>query len=379
MSDEKKKNLLSQEEIDALFNTGEESVEDKTLTSEMVDVLGEIGNIAMGSAATALYSLLNHKVEITTPNVKAATIKDIANEYEKPCVLVQVEYIEGIEGLNLLIIKEEDAAIIADLMMGGDGTNPSFELDEIRLSAIAEAMNQMMGSAATSMSSILNEVVNISPPTAKYIALDEVFDEINGFFGEDEILVDTSFRLKVGDLIDSSFKQISKMDFANKLVSRLTENDNGLLAKDWSISDDIVTDIKEEKARETEKPGYERGEIPVSSSGHVAKREHVDVKKAQFPDFDNGSSVAPLPHNMALIQDVPLQVTVQLGKTRMSIKEILELGEGSIVELDKLAGEPVDLLVNGKLVAKGEVVVIDENFGFRVKNIVSPADRINNL
>lgn len=379
MSDEKKKNLLSQEEIDALFNTGEESVEDKTLTSEMVDVLGEIGNIAMGSAATALYSLLNHKVEITTPNVKAATIKDIANEYEKPCVLVQVEYIEGIEGLNLLIIKEEDAAIIADLMMGGDGTNPSFELDEIRLSAIAEAMNQMMGSAATSMSSILNEVVNISPPTAKYIALDEVFDEINGFFGEDEILVDTSFILKVGDLIDSSFKQISKMDFANKLVSRLTENDNGLLAKDWSISDDIVTDIKEEKARETEKPGYERGEIPVSSSGHVAKREHVDVKKAQFPDFDNGSSVAPLPHNMALIQDVPLQVTVQLGKTRMSIKEILELGEGSIVELDKLAGEPVDLLVNGKLVAKGEVVVIDENFGFRVKDIVSPADRINNL
>ena len=379
MSDEKKKNLLSQEEIDALFNTGEESVEDKTLTSEMVDVLGEIGNIAMGSAATALYSLLNHKVEITTPNVKAATIKDIANEYEKPCVLVQVEYIEGIEGLNLLIIKEEDAAIIADLMMGGDGTNPSFELDEIRLSAIAEAMNQMMGSAATSMSSILNEVVNISPPTAKYIALDEVFDEINGFFGEDEILVDTSFRLKVGDLIDSSFKQISKMDFANKLVSRLTENDNGLLAKDWSISDDIVTDIKEEKARETEKPGYERGEIPVSSSGHVAKREHVDVKKAQFPDFDNGSSVAPLPHNMALIQDVPLQVTVQLGKTRMSIKEILELGEGSIVELDKLAGEPVDLLVNGKLVAKGEVVVIDENFGFRVKNIVSPAIGINNL
>lgn len=379
MSDEKKKNLLSQEEIDALFNTGEESVEDKTLTSEMVDVLGEIGNIAMGSAATALYSLLNHKVEITTPNVKAATIKDIANEYEKPCVLVQVEYIEGIEGLNLLIIKEEDAAIIADLMMGGDGTNPSFELDEIRLSAIAEAMNQMMGSAATSMSSILNEVVNISPPTAKYIALDEVFDEINGFFGEDEILVDTSFRLKVGDLIDSSFKQISKIDFANKLVSRLTENDNGLLAKDWSISDDIVTDIKEEKARETEKPGYERGEIPVSSSGHVAKREHVDVKKAQFPDFDNGSSVAPLPHNMALIQDVPLQVTVQLGKTRMSIKEILELGEGSIVELDKLAGEPVDLLVNGKLVAKGEVVVIDENFGFRVKDIVSPADRINNL
>jgi len=117
----------------------------------------------------------------------------------------------------------------------------------------------------------------------------------------------------------------------------------------------------------------------VSYGGNIAKSEEVNVKRAQFPDFDQGSSVAPLPQNMALIQDVPLQVTVQLGKTRMSIKEILELGEGSIVELDKLAGEPVDLLVNGKLVAKGEVVVIDENFGFRVKDIISPADRINNL
>ncbi|HHU92027.1 MAG TPA: flagellar motor switch phosphatase FliY [Halanaerobiaceae bacterium] len=379
MSNEEKKNILSQEEIDALFNTGEENnigALDE-LSPEVIDVLGEIGNIAMGAAATALYSLLNQKVEITTPDVKVSTIRAIADEYEKPCVLVQVEYIEGIEGLNLLIIKEEDAAVIADLMMGGDGSNPSLELDEIRLSAISEAMNQMMGSAATSMSSILNEVVNITPPVAKYIDLDDVVSEVNGYFGEDEVLVDNSFHLKVGDLIDSSFKQISKLDFANKLVSRLTEIDNGLLAKDWSINDDIVSDVKEEKERV--KPEKERGEIPVSYGGNIAKSEEVNVKRAQFPDFDQGSSVAPLPQNMALIQDVPLQVTVRLGKTRMSIKEILELGEGSIVELDKLAGEPVDLLVNGKLVAKGEIVVIDENFGFRVKDIISPADRINNL
>ncbi|MFY9496308.1 MAG: flagellar motor switch phosphatase FliY [Halanaerobiales bacterium] len=379
MSNEEKKNILSQEEIDALFNTGEENnigALDE-LSPEVIDVLGEIGNIAMGAAATALYSLLNQKVEITTPDVKVSTIRAIADEYEKPCVLVQVEYIEGIEGLNLLIIKEEDAVVIADLMMGGDGSNPSLELDEIRLSAISEAMNQMMGSAATSMSSILNEVVNITPPVAKYIDLDDVVSEVNGYFGEDEVLVDNSFHLKVGDLIDSSFKQISKLDFANKLVSRLTEIDNGLLAKDWSINDDIVSDVKKEKERV--KPEKERGEIPVSYGGNIAKSEEVNVKRAQFPDFDQGSSVAPLPQNMALIQDVPLQVTVRLGKTRMSIKEILELGEGSIVELDKLAGEPVDLLVNGKLVAKGEIVVIDENFGFRVKDIISPADRINNL
>lgn len=379
MSNEEKKNILSQDEIDALFNTedDQENTGLEELSEEMVDVLGEIGNIAMGSAATALYSLLNQKVEITTPDVKASTISDIVHEYEKPCVLVQVEYIEGIEGINLLIIKEEDAAIIADLMMGGDGSNVSLELDEIRLSAISEAMNQMMGSAATSVSSILNEVVNISPPKAKYIELDEVINEVNGHFEDGEVVVDNSFRLKVGNLIDSSFKQISKLDFSRKLVSRLMENDSGLLAKDWSVNEDIGSGEEDEKV--SEKSRNERGEVPMSNNGQVTKGEQVDVKRAQFPDFDHNNSTAPLPQNMELIQDVPLQVTVRLGKTKMSIRDILELGEGSIVELDKLAGEPVDLLVNGRLVAKGEVVVIDENFGFRVKDIISPLDRINNL
>lgn len=399
MSNDDKKNLLSQEEIDALINSNdndEDSQADSNpqdgdiegLTDEMKDVLGEVGNIAMGSAATALYTILEQKVEITTPDVKQSSIYELIAEYEKPCVLVQVEYVEGIEGMNILIIKEEDAAIIADLMMGGDGSNTVDELDEIHLSAVCEAMNQMMGSAATSMSSIINEVVNISPPEVKYIEVNEVIDVIEDYFDNDETLIDTSFRLKVGELIDSSFKQISKLDFSKKLFSQLMDCESGLMAKEWSVDEEELRkeELKVEKLKtieeseqiinnETTSTG---GESPMVNSGNVTKGEQVGVKRAQFPDFDN-SVAATLPNNMELIQDVPLQVTVRLGKTKMTIKQILKLGEGSIVELDKLAGEPVDLLVNGKLVAKGEVVVIDENFGFRVKDIISPMDRIRNI
>lgn len=371
MKDEQNKDILSNDEIEALINNvnsqkgnGEEALNQNGLTAEETDFLGEVGNIAMGSAATALYSLLEQKVEITAPDVKVSTLADVVKEYERPCVLVQVEYLTGLEGINLLIIKEEDAAIIADLMMGGDGSNVTLELDEIHLSAVCEAMNQMMGSSATSMSSILNEVVNISPPQVQYINIDEVIEVVEQNFAGDEEIIDNSFRLKIGDLIDSSFKQLSKLDFAKQLIFQLMSQESALAAKDLNIVNNTEAKLS--------------GGDKQMANGMVVKDEQVGVQRAQFPNFSTGVS-QPLPHNMELIQDVPLQVTVRLGKTRMKIREILKLGEGSIVELDKLAGEPVDLLINGKLVAKGEVVVIDENFGFRVKDIISPMDRINNI
>ncbi|ACL70424.1 CheC, inhibitor of MCP methylation [Halothermothrix orenii H 168] len=375
MMDNQDKDILSQEEIDALMDNSDE--DSNELTHEERDVLGEIGNIAMGSAATALSTILDQKVEITTPKVEVVTFKELSQEYERPCVLVRVKYISGLEGINLLIIKEEDAMVIADLMMGGDGTSDE-KLDEIHLSAIGEAMNQMMGSSSTSMSSILNEVVNISPPETKYLDIDELNGKREKYLGsDDEKVVSISFRLKVGDLIDSSFKQIAPMGFTKQLAVKLVEEMGGLTAKD----------AEEEKgeARKTVAATASTGSAsttgqPVSGSANrvSAGEENVDVKRAQFPSFDNGNT-APLPQNMELIQDVPLEVTVRLGKTRMTIKQILDLGEGSIVELEKLAGEPVDLLVNGKLIAKGEVVVIDENFGFRVKDIISPMERLNNI
>ncbi|MDI3546963.1 MAG: flagellar motor switch protein FliN [Halanaerobiales bacterium] len=379
-------NILSQEEIDALISNKSNG---QQLTEEEKDVLGEVGNIAMGSAATALYTILDQKVEITAPEVSIATFGEISAQYERPCVLVKVKYTSGLEGMNLLIIKEEDAAIIADLMMGGDGSSKDIELDEIHLSAVGEAMNQMMGSSSTAISSIINDVVNISPPETDYLDLNEAISQ-DEYFSADEQIVDTSFRLKIGNLVDSSFKQLAPLEFSKRFAARLMEaNGGGLTAKNGNPQDDRVqAEVEREVVRRMQdKPETDYVTTNLSAKqdlsieqrrGSTIREEVVGVKRAKFPDFDE-STPAPLPHNMELIQDVPLQVTVQLGKSRMTIKEILDLGEGSIIELDKLAGEPVDLLVNGKLIAKGEVVVIDENFGFRVKDIVSPLERINNV
>ena len=417
MSDD---NMLSQEEIDALMNKKQNDDDDdgsnetnndpfENLNEEEKDVIGEVNNIAMGSAATALYTILDKKVEITAPEVELIPFKDITEEYDRPCVLVKVEYVEGLEGVNLLIIQKRDAAIIADLMMGGDGTDPDEELSEMHTSAVGEAMNQMMGSASTALSSIIDGVVNISPPNARYLDLNDAVDEDEDLFDPDEELVATSFNLKIGDLVDSTFKQLAPKEFTKNLVATLTGKDSrGLTAKEDNKQQEEVSAVAEEKVQETEESTVsqqqtqpepqpqkqqqqqqqrqqpaaqqpQQGAAAASSGNRKVQRdEEVAVQSAQFPDFDEDSA-QPLPQNMELIKDVPLQVTVRLGKSKMKIKDILELGEGSIVELDKLAGEPVDLLVNGKLVAKGEVVVIDESFGFRVKDIISPMERINNI
>ncbi len=392
-------NFLSQEEIDALMNSqGDEEDSEEILTSEEIDVIGEIGNISMGSSATALSTLLDKKVEITAPEVNVIKFQEIIDEYDRPCVLVRVKYVEGLEGVNLLVINTEDAAIIADLMMGGDGVSGVDEdsLNEIYISAVGEAMNQMMGSASTAMSNILDEIVNISPPAAEYIELDDVLESDEDWFEADEEVVVTSFNLKVGDLIDSTFKQISSLSFVKELADSLLHEGEGLMDKtideeklaeeakeevDMSAKKELQNSAGEKSTAESASAAQQR---PAATSRqqtknrNIKKEEAVGVQSAQFPEFDEQIS-QPLPNNMELIKDVPLEVTVRLGKTSMKIREILELGDGSIIELDKLAGEPVDLLVNGKLVAKGEVVVIDENFGFRVKDIISPAERLTQL
>lgn len=412
-------NFLSQDEIDALMNdedeesvAGNEAAENKEdfsdLSSEEIDVIGEVNNIAMGSSATALSTLLDEKVDITTPEVEVQTFKQLIEQYDRPCVLVKVEYVEGIEGLSLLVIDTEDAAVIADLMMGGDGLEGMDQemLNEISLSAVGEAMNQMMGAASTAMSNILDELVNISPPTAEFIDLDDVIEEGRDWFDPDEQIVVTSFNLKVGDVIDSSFKQISSYNFVKNLAESLLGGSTGLMDNtiaeeeiEEEVKEEVDTSVKEEYQ---EQPAAAQKRAPAASASqtqaaarqqqapqqpqqhrqpqnrNIEREEKVDVQSAQFPEF-NESSTQPLPNNMELIKDVPLEVTVRLGKTVMKIRDILDLGDGSIIELDKLAGEPVDLLVNGKLVAKGEVVVIDENFGFRVKDIISPAERLSKI
>ena len=197
------------------------------LTDVEKDAIGEVANISMGSSATTLYSLVNRKVNITTPVVTLATWKNLLDAYEKPCVFIQIKYTQGLDGTNILVLKEHDVKVITDLMMGGDGTNTDGELGELHLSAISEAMNQMMGSAATSLSTLLQTVIDISPPESSLFDLTEVKDgkEISPFLGG--TFVKIAFRMQIDDLVDSSIMQLYPIDFARKLVETFYQYPDG--------------------------------------------------------------------------------------------------------------------------------------------------------
>lgn len=379
--------FLSQEEIDALLR-GEPVASPDTcaeLTDLEKDALGEIGNISMGSAATTLSILLGRRVSITTPKVSCSTLDIIKHEFPLPYLVIEVGYNHGIIGSNMLAIRERDALIIADLMMGGDGLNPPLELNELTTSAVTEAMNQMMGSVATAMSTVFKKKIDITPPIASRIdfASDSV---ITNMVSVEEAIARVSFRMEVEDLIDSEIMQILPLDVAKEMVNNLlgAVHPPEPVAKPAAAPKPAALPPQPSPqphfADPVPNPNY--GQPAIAAQQVAASRHHtmptVPVQPAQFTLL-KPTPMTAADTNISLIMDVPLQVTVELGRTKKLIRDILELGPGSIVEIDKLAGEPVDILVNGKLIAKGEVVVIDENFGVRITEIVNPLDRINNL
>ncbi|MGE7760653.1 flagellar motor switch phosphatase FliY [Peribacillus sp. NPDC097895] len=396
--------MLSQDEIDALLK-GTSDIEDEVSTLSMgdylsmmeLDALGEIGNISFGSSATALSTLLNQKVDITTPTVTVIEKGQISEEFPHPYVAIQVQYTEGFSGINMLVIKQSDAAIIADLMLGGDGLNPSDMLGEIQLSAVQEAMNQMMGSAATSMSTIFSKKVDISPPSIDL--LNFLNGEGENAIPDEDLFAKISFRLRVGKLIDSSIMQMLPLEFAKGLVSELLNgtSEPTEMKTEKVLSDPVMNNPSQEPdpfqyagtnqtANEFNGQGYQTQptnqipNVPQHFGGSsVPTGQPVNVQPASFTSFQPYQLQETETKNLSMLMDIPLQVTVELGRTKRSVKDILELSSGSIIELDKLAGEPVDILVNSRLIAKGEVVVIDENFGVRVTDIMSQSDRLNKI
>lgn len=377
--------MLSQEEIDALTGGGstaassESDTVKQTLTDAERDAVGEIANINMGTAATTLSTLLNNKVTITTPRVSYVTIHELSQQYNRPCVFIHISYIDGIDGNNILILKEQDVKIITDLMMGGDGSNTEGELTELHLSAISEAMNQMMGSAATSLSSMLEKKVDISPPSASLVDLnDTIEDEDIATFLDDEI-VQVSFDMKIGDLIDSQIMQLYPFEFARELYQKFI-GDNGMDTSTTAQTDTTQAAAPMPQSAPQPTPAPQPQAMPqmqpqmmdataMQQPYPMQMQPNVNVQPAQFQAFNPAISPLLQQENIDLIMDVPLEVTVELGRANKSIKEILDFAPGTIIELNKLAGEPVDVLVNGKYVAKGEVVVIEENFGIRLVEI----------
>lgn len=442
----------------------------EVLTDVEKDAIGEVANISMGSSATTLYSLVNRKVNITTPVVTLATWNTLLDSYEKPCVFIQIKYTQGLDGTNILVLKEHDVKVITDLMMGGDGTNTDGELGELHLSAISEAMNQMMGSAATSLSTLLQTVIDISPPESSLFDLTEVKDgkEISPFLGG--TFVKIAFRMQIDDLVDSTIMQLYPIDFAKKLVETFINTQMSSLD---GTAEEHPTQVKDSASEQNmqgsaamagttdhmTQPGMDSmgqqgsmnmngmnqmgmnpmgnmgmnqmGSTPMGMNGmnqmggmNMSQMgmnqmgmnqmgnmngmnpmgntpmgmngmnqmgnmngmgmmnqmgmmgmpgqnvQNVNVQPAQFQSFSNDNTGMTGQENIGLIKDVPLEVTVELGRTTKSISDILDFSPGTIIELDRIAGEPIDVLVNGKFVAKGEVVVIEESFGVRITEII---------
>ncbi len=374
--------MLSQEEINALLNepTGSGADSEEQLSDTEKDAIGEVANISMGTAATTLFSLVNRKVDISTPVVSFATWDDVVSAYERPCVFIRIAYTVGLDGSNLLVLKENDVKVITDLMMGGDGTNTNDELGELHLSAISEAMNQMMGSAATSLSSMLNKMIDISPPEADLIDLAETVDgrDIDQFLAGEFVKI--SFRMVIGDLVDSQIMQLYPFSFAREMCSSISKNMEQDAAESVSLSNNQSSDTGA-ATQQAAAPGQEQNMTAQPMMGQPAMgqpmmapqpmmQQPVNVQPAQFQAFAPGAGPMMQPENIDLIMDVPLDVTVELGRTSKSIQEILDFSPGTIIELNKIAGEPIDVLVNGKYVAKGEVVVIEESFGVRITEII---------
>lgn len=463
--------MLSQEEINALLGGMGDSAENTSdvvaneptpaaadsnerLSPEESDALGEIANISMGTAATTLSVLVNNRVEITTPKLSYVTLNDLKEQNPAPCVFIYISYRTGLEGKNILVLKEHDVKVITDLMMGGDGTNTDGELGELHLSAISEAMNQMMGSAATSLSTLLQTVIDISPPESSLFDLTEVKDgkEISPFLGG--TFVKIAFRMQIDDLVDSSIMQLYPIDFARKLVETFINTQMGSLgesndqaatqpesipapaaapqnnAGQMNAGANNMTQMNMQQPDPmamnhmngmnqmgnmgmpqmngmnqtggmgmNQMPGMDMNsmnqmgmngmpQMGMQQMGNMGMQQmngmgmmnqmgnmgmpqqNVNVQPAQFQSFSNDSMGLSGQENIGLIKDVPLEVTVELGRTTKSISEILEFSPGTIIELDRIAGEPIDVLVNGKFVAKGEVVVIEESFGVRITEII---------
>ena len=399
--------VLSQEEINALLNGGtiqpaapaDGGGGGGALTKEEVDTIGEVANISMGTAATTLFSLVNKKVEISTPVVSVCTWDDIVATYERPCVLVRIAYTKGLDGSNILVLKEDDVKIITDLMMGGDGSSIDGEISELHLSAISEAMNQMMGSSATSLSSMLNKMIDISPPSSNLIDLAESGDgsNIDDFLKNDFVRI--AFRMEIGTLVDSEIMQLYPVALAKdmcKAVMANMESDSASTVEDSAYDDSTAPapapaapDMN--MAPQAPPPGMPQPDPnaaygmppqpypyppqpypqqPYPPMGYAMPAPNVNVQPAQFTSFNPMYQPQFSAENIDLILDVPLEVTVELGRTHRSISDILDFAPGTIIELNKIAGEPIDILVNGKYVAKGEVVVIEESFGVRITEIL---------
>ena len=365
---------------------------DAELLSTMeIDAIGEILNISLGSSATSVSQLLGQQVTITTPEVKLMKTKEFDIKLYEPAIGVEINYVEGLSGSNILILKEEDVKVIVGLLLQTDFSDKEFVMDEMNIGAICEVMNQMMGAAATALSQFLNRTINISPPNSFPVANSEQFRE--KYLKNSEDVVAVYFDLIIGDMVKSKFINLMRVDLAKELVSNFGLGDMGgtaaapapaqtpqpppettaapAPAQTPQPAPAVPPTPQPAKAIQPAQPAAAVQPQPYPSA--AAPAPGYSVTNAVYPDFD--SQNVKLTHgesnNLNMIMSVPLQITVEIGRTTKKIKEILDFSSGTIGDLNRQAGSQVDVFVNGKAIAKGNVVVVDDNYGVRITEVMN--------
>ncbi len=331
--------------LETFISSGADEVDKYGLSELEKDTISEVGNISLGSSATALSVILDKAVEITTPKLNVVQIKDIQEKYPIPCVMVDVEYTVGLQGSNMLLVKKADAMIIASLMMGEEPhEDKDAILSEIEMSAVQEAMNQMMGSMATSMSDLFQRPIDISPPRMELIDLGDERLMLSNLDPE-EYVVHVEFNIKVEDIIDSVMFQVVQLDFARTMAGYL-------LGGAMDSAPEAAGEVKRDERLEKD-GGYFEEPARQSTLAPAAARLplSVDLQKLE------------------LVKDIPMDVTVILGSARVALGKLFALGRGGIVDLDCSANDPVEIMANDRLLAKGEIVMVNDQLGVRITEI----------
>lgn len=382
------------------------------------DALGEIMNISMGSAATAASELLNAKVWITTPQIEVDQLNNIHTEKLEPAVCVKIEYIKGISGANLMVLRQDDVQLILNQLMGMPlVVTPDFEFDELNVSAVSEVMNQMMGASATALSDFLGVSVDISTPTPyimDHISLAELQD-----FDPEETVCAINFNLTIDGVIQSEFKSVMGVDLAKKIAGKvLGEVAEAAPAPAPAPEPAPAPAPMPAPAPVPEQPVQQPAPQPMPQQPMPQAMPQMQQPMPQMPQMQMPMQQMPMPDqggygyppygygyppyggypapqpmniqnaqlgsfepaefnlsgsqkdNLQLLMDVPLRISVELGSAKRKVKDILEFTQGTIIELERQAGAPVDIIVNGNLIAKGDVVVIDDNFAVRITEII---------
>lgn len=402
-----------------------------TLSGMQLDAIGEIMNISMGSAATAVSELLNAKVWITTPKVTVVQASELNYDRLEPAICVKIEYIKGLSGSNLMILKQDDVQLILNQLMGKPPViSPDFEFDELNISAVSEVMNQMMGASSTALAEFLGMGIDISTPTPYILSEINIADLQN--YEQTDMVAAINFDLTIDGVIKSEFISVLDIDLAATLADRMI---GGATSPEPIATEPAPAPAPAPQPVPQAEPVPQAATVqqaaPVQQATPMPQVAPVQQAAAPVPQATPMPQVAPVPpvapvpqadmyaqqgyygypnpamygqpvqpvmqpqpavnyrnaqlaqfenfeaplgseqkENLQFLMDVPLQISVEIGSTKKKIKDILEFSQGTIIELERQAGAPVDVMVNGNLIARGDVVVIDDNFAVRITEIV---------